>query len=682
MGNGFKNFLSSLRILLLIFISGLAILLISRIIFLIVYGDHDSLKGYGGDLINAFIMGFRFDVKVLTFGLLPLALLAMTQLINKKEVIINGFFYKVSLIYGMILLVLFTLISVIDFNYFKFFNSRINVLIFGIAEDDTFKIIKAICTDYPVLRMIIFLVAFSILLYFMLRRILRKEVRINYLRSPWLKVLFVLIFLGLYFLGLRGSVRMVPLDVRYSTISENTFINTLTMNGIFCLKTAYNDKKESKINTNIPDMLKRLGFKTPVEAICNYLGVNKIDTINLSENLLSTTPADSFLAANPPNVVFILMESMNGYYLDLNSPETNVLGKLEEQLPDCYVFRNFLSAGNLTIFSLEGVLAGTPLSPLSQSVYQNHSLSSSVARPFKEQGYSTSFITGGDMGWRSLDKFIYNQYFENVEGRSTLDKLYPDASTCEWGVHDEYTFDRIFNILRNGEGKPQFVVGFTISNHTPYKTPESYKYYPLKITDDIKARIKTTPEIAYKNLMAYQYANSCLGQFIENIKNSPLGENTIIVATGDHPNHQLFDFADKDLLKKYSVPLILYLPEKYRPDHAVRTDNFGSHKDIFPTIFNLALSDATYLNTGCNLLSEDTKYNFGIYSFRIAFDSIGCVDFQSMPLFYRWENDGVRKLSPSFVQHDTRLDSLYLKGRAYDAAMNFYIMSELNSLKK
>jgi phosphoglycerol transferase MdoB-like AlkP superfamily enzyme len=655
------------------------ILFISRLIFLFVFSDFNDLDGYWTDLLHSFIMGFRFDAKVLIIGLLPLALLSILQILNRKKSIINGLYYKASLIYGLFLLALFTLISIIDFNFFKFFNTRISVLFFAIFEDDTRAVIKAIWTDSPVVLMLLFLIVFSILLYFLLKRLLRTEVKLDYLRSVWLRVVFVIFYTGIYFLGLRGTVGMAPLDVRHSTVSKNTFINTLTMNGVFSLVTAFYDKKASEINTNIPNMLKRYGFKTPEEAISNYLGKNDIDTINLSQNLLSTTPTDTFLISNPPNVVFILMESMNSYYFDLNSPETNVLGKLEGQLADCYVFRNFLSAGNGTIISLEGILAGTPLSPISQSVYQDRSLSSSVAKPFKDHGYSTSFITGGQMGWRSLDKFIYHQYFDNVEGESSLNKLYPDASTCEWGVHDEYTFDRIFQILINATGKPKFVTGFTISNHTPYETPGSYKKYPLKITDEIKARIKTTSEIVYKNLLAYQYANNCLGQFIENIKNSPLGENTIIVATGDHTNQQLFDFPNKDLLKKYSIPLILYVPDKYRPIHTVNTNKYGSHKDIFPTIFNFALSNATYLNTGSNLLSADNKNNFGIYSFFLAVNASGYVDFQNTPLFYNWENDSVKTLSPLNALQKSSLDSLFLKARAYIASMNYYIMSEFNS---
>lgn len=655
--------------------------MISRFVFLFVYGDFNDLSSCWSDVLYAFVVGLKFDTKTLTFGLLPLAILSLTQLLNRRKSLVNGWYYRFSLIYGLFILLLFTLISVIDFNFFKFFNTRISVLFFGIVEDDTKAVLKSVWTDYPVVLIILSLIVLSVLLYFLLRWLFKKEVKWVYIQSSWLKVFSVFLILGIYFLGLRGSVGMKPLSVRHSTISKNTFVNSLTLNGVFSLQSAYSDKKASSINTNIPKMLNKYGFKSPKEAIVNYLDKNNIDSINLVNSLLSTTPQDSFLASNPPNVVFVLMESMNNYYIDLNTKETNVLGCLEEELPNCYVFRNFLSASKGTIYSLEGILAGTPLAPISQSVYQNRSLSSSVAKPFKDRGYTTSFITGGEMGWRSLDKFIYHQYFDNVEGESTLKKVFPDVATCEWGVHDEFTFKRIFQLLSNSAGKPQFVVGFTISNHTPYETPKSYKQYPLEITEEIKSHLKTSPEMAYKNLLAYQYANNCLGQFIKDLKNSPYGENTIVVATGDHTNNQLFEFTDKDLLKKYSVPLILYVPAKYRPKHEVDTRIFGSHKDIFPTIFNLSLSNASYLNTGNNLLIADKKSDFGIYCYDLAMNYKGCVDFQNSTLFYKWETDSTRNLVPLDTIKDVQLDSLYLRARAYDASMNFYIMNELNSKK-
>ena len=154
-----------------------------------------------------------------------------------------------------------------------------------------------------------------------------------------------------------------------------------------------------------------------------------------------------------------------------------------------------------------------------------------------------------------------------------------------------------------------------------------------------------------------------------------------MVATGDHTNNSLFEFTDQDMLKKYSIPLIIYVPEKYRPKLKVDTEKFGSHRDIFPTIFNLSLSNTKYLNTGENLLSNEKQYNYSIYNFSLAMDSIGCISFQRTPLYYKWENDSTKTLIPVDVDSVPQLNNLYLKARSYIASMKFYIMNELKSKK-
>ncbi|HCT31254.1 MAG TPA: hypothetical protein DIW31_11120, partial [Bacteroidales bacterium] len=142
-----------------------------------------------------------------------------------------------------------------------------------------------------------------------------------------------------------------------------------------------------------------------------------------------------------------------------------------------------------------------------------------------------------------------------------------------------------------------------------------------------------------------------------------------------------FEFADKDLLRKYAVPFILYVPEKYKKKNLVDTKRFGSHKDIFPTIFNLALSRATYLKTGNNLMSEDKSKDLGVYCYSFAMNSKGCVDFQGAKLSYKWEADTTRLLLPIGSQSNVQLDSLYVSAKAYVASMKFYIMNELKSKK-
>jgi hypothetical protein len=96
----------------------------------------------------------------------------------------------------------------------------------------------------------------------------------------------------------------------------------------------------------------------------------------------------------------------------------------------------------------------------------------------------------------------------------------------------------------------------------------------------------------------------------------------------------------------------------------------------------VSLSESKYLKTGNNLFSPEAKDNFGLYCYRIAMDSVGCVDFTTKtPLFFRW-NETNNQLEPSSENPDRHLQDLMLKSKAYVASMNLFIMNDLANKSK
>jgi len=371
---------------------------------------------------------------------------------------------------------------------------------------------------------------------------------------------------------------------------------------------------------------------------------------------------------------------MSNYYIDLHSNTLNLLGSLEEVMDSCIIFRNFLPCANITIPSLEGLMVNTPLTPISQSIYLGKPLSSSVALPFIQSGYHTNLVTGAKLGWRNLGKFASIQYFQTVEGRSAILAKVKGAQSCEWGVFDEYMFERVYEILEQSNGAPQFVFAISTTNHTPFELPENYKPDPVNLPEEIKKALRTNEKIAIKNFTNYQYANDCLGKFIKKIKNSSFSNNTIIVATGDHNTLQLFNLPDNQLLQKLSVPLVFYIPESYTRNCRINTSRFGSHKDIFSTIFNLVLPDITYLKSGNNLFDENTgeKDFFAVYNYSTGMNMFGCVSGLSSPLFFRWTTNNPNLLEPTTLEETPELKILLQKTRAFSASMSYYIQTELS----
>ncbi|MGL4583499.1 MAG: LTA synthase family protein, partial [Flavobacterium sp.] len=243
--------------------------------------------------------------------------------------------------------------------------------------------------------------------------------------------------------------------------------------------------------------------------------------------------------------------------------------------------------------------------------------------------------------------------FDHLEGNNDILEFNPEAEQFAWGVHDGYLFDYIFNTLKKEDGKPKFIFGLTISNHTPFEVPASFKTKPIKMPAEVKKSIRVKEDIAYANFYSHQYAASELARLIKMIKESPYGENTIIVASGDHNIRQVFEYTPEDGFMKRSVPILFYIPEKYKPAF-FDANIMASHKDIFPTIFNLSLSNAKYIYSGDDLFDKNKKYRFAINDYDFMADSIGAIAIENDKVYYyTWVGKNKRKLlvQPEIGEH-------------------------------
>lgn len=674
----FSRFYNQYSHLLRIFLLSLAILMISRLNFIWTFGQFNDLQGRGFDLVKAFYIGLKFDIQAISYGLaIPFALSLSLLFVKARQSGYYNFVKRMTYIFSLLMLAIFLLLLIIDFYFFRFFQFHVNVLFWGLFQDNTTAIFKSVWTDFPTFRIILCYLLLLGFFSFLLRKILSKEYNNPYSASAG-KVLFVSTLVLLYGLGMRGSLGKFALKNEDAMVSNNAFVNAIGTNGIFTFKNGISDLSIQYIDTDYMAELKKNGFSSPQEAVGQYLG-RKIDpNEDIIQSLLSTTKTDTFLTRNPPNVIFLQMESFGNHILNYHSPEFNLLGSLENQLDACILFRNFLSYSDGTIETLEGFLVNNPFIHISQSIYMNVALSTSCAIPYQKAGYRTNFVTSSQMGWRNMDQFIKNQHFDHVEGCEIIESKIPETKINEWGAYDEFLMNRIFQILNEDRDKPNFIFGMSCTNHTPFTLPDTFKPLPLNIPSSIKDLIVTNEELALKNFTGYQYGANCLGRLIEKIRNSKFRDNTIIAATGDHNARQVFDYKDSQLLQKHGVPLLLYVPEKYLKNCRVDTSCIGSHRDIFPTLYNLSLSGATYLNTGVNLLDSATPKNNDAVTnyFLVAFSKEGCVSLPE-PLFYKWQTKNPLLLEPTSPEQSPHLLKLMQRAKAYKASMSFFIQKDI-----
>ncbi len=638
--NLFKNLIP---ILAKNFIFFLILFFVSRLVFVWSYGNSEELLPNFADVIAAFVMGMRFDVSVICYGFLPVLLVAFIGLFipQKRSLGYFRFFGYFAKYYLLLPLLVFLSLLLIDYFFYQFFQSHINVLFFGIFKDDTTAVLDSVWKDYPIFS-ILLIYTVTIGLYFALsNRIIKKGMQRFSIRKPSKASWLYLFVLPLFFIGLRGSVGLFTLRRDHTNVSTVAFINALSYNGIFALKFAKSELNTNSFAADLNAELVANQFDNLAEAYRDYRP-QAIDSFD--NDFISKTAQNEFLEKNPPNVVFIMMESMSYHYFQLHSKELNLLGDLEAELPYLYQFNHALSSFNGTIYSLENLTINTPKNIISQSEYFDVNYSGAVAKPYKEKGYQTYFLSGANTSWRNVDNFLLNQYFDTLQGKAHILKQYPDAEEFAWGAHDEYLFDYIEDKLKEDSKKPKFIFALTISNHTPYEIPKHHKSYPIHLSDSLKSAIRIDEQLAYDNFAAHQYAASQLAKLIRDIRNSPLGKNTIIVATGDHNIRQVFEYNEETSFLKRSVPILMYIPEAYKPTFYDK-NILAAHKDIFPTLFNLSLSDQKYVYSGDNLFSAKKGYRFAVNEYNYMADSIGAISYDNNKMYYyQWTDKKRQKL--------------------------------------
>ncbi len=661
--------------------------------FFLSYAQWDQLKNYGLDVIHAFLLGIRFDLVVVAYAnalpflvLLFLPFFANNSLWKKFR---NGL-----ILYYISIVIFYGFIAGVDYGYYSYFQDHLNIILFGFLDDDTLALVKTFWQNYPVVFLIlgygIFVYSFSKLIANIFSHI---NLEVNYClprkRSGlWKKALLLPLVFSVNSLVARGTLALFPLTVSDATISTNGFVNKLSINGVMSFYNAVKERR--KQNHFSVSNIEAFGYSDDIRrAFRDYLGREEFkvkfegESFNKSDllsSLLRTTTQKKSMAESPVHVIVIVMESFGSYWLNFHDSKTfDLLGDLEKHFKEDLLFTNFLSSHVGTLGSLTSLVSGLPRRPygafLPESEFVDIPLQTATAKPFKEKGYHRLFVYGGNIGWRNINKFLPKQDFETIEGDRVIKEfLAKDDRNLEkedaWGVYDEFFFKYLYKRLEKAD-RPMFIMALSTTNHPPYALPEHYHRPEQRIPEKLMKRLIVNKDLVKGRFQSYRYSNHFLGKFISSIKNSPLGEKTIIAVTGDH-GFNIINFSDEELLEKYGVPLYLYIPPSLRPEN-VNTRVFGSHKDIAPTLFNLALSEQDYFSVGSDLLNKDDEH-FSVNANFVTLNQLGGVKLSNNSQISLYSRNGktLQRIDPNLTTAESKEQVLELEelAKKYRAIMS------------
>ena len=607
------------------------------------------------DVGLAFWIGLRFDLKFLAILVGPFLLLGLV--FYKAPTRLWKGFYRVFLVYALVLLIALNLLSVVNFYYFTFYQGPINALIFGFGEDDTSAIVQTMWQDFPVIRLLALVFVGSWVQWWLAKRWGQYRLQHPITHSSAMGLtLLVLCSVLLLVLIARGSLGKFPLRAMHMTVSQDAFVNNMVPSGLHALDLARKERLSNDLGKDPNKALRLAGFSTWQDA-ARLCYADTAHNLSDDELLFHQYPARANSTTPAPHVVVAFMESWGRHLMDYDNPERNdLLGHLRPWVTGkAHYFDHALSSDNGTHPSLEAVLLDTPISPLTQSRYGYHSYDTSRIQPYKDAGYRTIFLTAGPGSWRQLNPVLLRQGFDEVHDENDIRKRYPEATAHTWGLDDEWMFYYATELLKEADQHDEKVMLFMLSvtNHPPYRTPHHYVPAALDISalgDDMATDAQTGLSI----LQTYQYANNALGDFLDSLEQQQLLDHTVFAASGDHNSRTIFAYPDSArLAQKFGVPMLFYIPPAYRHDTApVDLHAWSSHQDIFPTLWAHSLPNQRLPRSAGRDLYAPTSTEPSAVSHStsdggrgVSLSHYGAVSNLWQPRYLQWDGNG--RLQPT-----------------------------------
>ncbi|WP_069658113.1 LTA synthase family protein [Arcticibacter eurypsychrophilus] len=517
---------------------------LERLVFILY--NADKLKSTSFiEIVQVFLYGLWMDASMVGYiCVVPLLLFVLIW-------VIRGFRlpFRILKIYSYFLIVLFSIITVVNFNIYREWGTKINYRAFEFAFGSPTEAIASSVSSplFLTLFILVVLIAGGVLLF----RLLVKP-GIEKQGNIFLKISVGLFIMGLNFLAIRGGWQLAPMNESMAYFSLKPLLNYASVNTEWSLIHDFMNARYSSKNV--------YSFFKPAEAkaIVKEL-YTKPDGINMQ-----------VLSVAKPNIVVIIMESFTGNVVESLGGEKGIDPEMEKLIAGGLFFNEVYSSGSRTDKGVVSVLSAFPAQGKRSIMKEN---SKQVKLPalsttFAQKGYSTSFYYGGESRFFNMKSYLLSHNYQKIIDRNDFPNL--DLSS-KWGAYDGPVYTKMLAELTDQQA-PFFSTFLTLTNHEPFDLP-GRSHFP---GDDTGNKFRST---------AY-YADSCLGAFIREAKKKSWYKNTLFIMVADHGHYLPKGDLEISDPQRYRIPL-LFFGEVIKPEfRGVKIKKVGNQTDIAATLLN------------------------------------------------------------------------------------------------
>ncbi len=536
-------------------------------------------------------------LKVITHGLLldcTMAgyLTALPLLMTLVSIWLPGTFYKKLLKgYFGIMAVLIAAIFSVDVALYGYWGFRLDATLFFYLQSP-----KDAMASVPLGQFFAQLGMFVVYasgIYWVLKKCIVPLFPETQVRKRLSGSLVILLSGGILFIPIRGGVTTSTANVGMVYFSQNQFLNHSAINPCFSLIASLSKQQDFAAQFNFfPEEERKEVMETLSSSPRTGYG-NEEDSMK-PQTLLNTSR---------PNILIILMESFSANAVGAVGGDSVITPNLNRLSREGVLFTNMYANSFRTDRGIVSVLNGylaQPTTSIMKYPAKSQTLPS-IAKSLTNEGYIANMLYGGDINFTNMQSYFFGSGYSRI----TADRDFPITSRLsKWGANDDITFRYLYEDIKSRDNQAPWLTTFlTLSSHEPFEVP----YHRL---DEMGL---------YPNSVAF--TDSCIGHFIEKLKELPVWKNTLVIFVSDHGYPYPKDVTGYEP-RRYHIPMLWIGGAVKEP---VVIDKLANQTDLAATLLNQLGIDHDAFTFSRNILSPDyPEYAFYTYSNGFGFiDSTG-----------------------------------------------------------
>lgn len=413
-------------------------------------------------------------------------------------------------------------------------------------------------------------------------------------RSAVLTFVYLLLA-GAQFIAIRGGFTVSVNNVGKVYFSDNIRLNHAAVNPVFSFVDSV---------TSDEDFSKQYRFMDDKTADNIFRDMVYTQQRQTPDSMLTPTFATALQQGKSGKgegvrVVIIIMESFSRYIMsDGGHGIKGVTPHLEKLAAEGVYFTNFYANSFRTDRGMMSILSGFPAQPTMSLMKFPHKTNNlySIARSLKREGFSTHYVYGGDANFTNCRSYLKATGVDDIVAEEDYARSIPRG---KWGVDDGPLFQRALQEAEKDKDNQNVLrIVQTSSSHEPFEVP----WHKLK-----DARLN-----------AFNYADDCIGKYIEQLKKRKDWNRTLVILCPDHLGCYPENI-DNFSLYRYQIPLII---TGGAVSQSRKVTTIGSQVDIPATLLALLGMSHKEFTYSKDMLDPQAPH----FAFFAVPDAMGIVD--------------------------------------------------------